>query len=274
MREEENMENKRVVAYIRTGSKDDDGAEQGLEILEFCEREHLELVRILLDIGASGLDTNRKGLNEMLRFLEDKKNDISSVIVTDFSKLSRDLHHSFLITERLLALQISIRNVKGDCISKSNITESYNNMYMAKSDRSAENIKAGIKRAKKEGFFPDKAPFGYRKEQSQGRPALVVDNEKSELVNCIFRLYLSDISITQLSLNIRSEELISLDHTEILKILRNPVYAGLIDSGGGNLIKGKHFPIVSESDFRIVQDLLKKEPTKRKTARVTPKKRN
>jgi len=103
MKQEQNIENRKVVAYIRTG-KDDNGEEQRQKITEFCEKENLELVRIISDIGVSGLDPNRKGLNEMLRFLEDKKNDVASVIVTDFSKLSMDMHHSPSITKMLLVI--------------------------------------------------------------------------------------------------------------------------------------------------------------------------
>lgn len=249
--------------------------------MEFCEKENLELVRIISDIGASGLDTNRKGLNEMLSFLEDKEDDLASVIVTDFSKLSRSMPHSLVINEFLLALIISIRNVTGGHISNI-IDPKMLSTYLGRSDdmergtpeNRSRRVREGIRQAKTQGIFPGKAPLGYRKEQREGRSILIIDGEKAELVNSIFRLYSAGISISQLSLKIRDEELISLNGLELRKILSNPVYAGFINTSGGNLVKGKHFPIVSEREYYGVQDLLTKEITTRKTARLTSKRKH
>jgi len=132
-------------------------------------------------------------------------------------------------------------------------------MLMAKPDRGSENIKAGIKYAKNEGFFLGKTPLGYRKEKSQGRSILIVDNEKVELVRSIFKLYLSSRQFEQVEAEIHRSGAKELNDIAIVKILKNPVYAGFVKASDGNLIRGKHAPIISEGEFQSVQKKLKKE---------------
>lgn len=94
---EEKINNKlqeRVVGeYIRVGSDNDDAIRYNInkqrEVLEdYCKKNNIQNRIEYIDIGKSGLDENRKALQQMINDIKERK--INEIIVTDISKLYRN----------------------------------------------------------------------------------------------------------------------------------------------------------------------------------------
>lgn len=273
MTDEKNKEKQRAVAYIRTSSKDDDGSNQRHKIMEYCERENLELVRIISDIGASGLDTKRRGMQEMLQFLASVKGQVTEVVVTDFSRISRNTDYSIFVAQELLSINVTIRNVAGNHISNIQdigmmsttlglLGDLISKMEQEKPDSHSQRTKEGFRLAKHHGYFPGKAPWGYiNTRDDKGKPTLVIDEDKARIIRLVYSKYLSGVPISQISIK-------GFNKKTLYNILQNVTYAGFVKTDKGNLIKGLHKPIISQEDYLIAQDRLKNEVIKRKQKRL------
>ena len=85
----------KVYGYKRVSTEEQvDGMSlynQELAIHTYAERNNLEIVEIFSDEGYSARTANRPALQEMLKTLSAKDNDIGGVIVYNLSRMSRDM---------------------------------------------------------------------------------------------------------------------------------------------------------------------------------------
>lgn len=84
---------KEVVGYLRTAI--DDPTEERLyqqkkEIIKYCEQQDCKLSKVFYDNGVPGSSFERKGWQEMKDYLARNKGKIDAVVLTDFSRMSRN----------------------------------------------------------------------------------------------------------------------------------------------------------------------------------------
>jgi len=136
-------------------------------------------------------------------------------------------------------------------------------------DRTRDKIWAARKRGKWLGSRP---PLGYRGDREAMR--LVVDQEEAEQVRRIFQLYVHLESATEVALELnalgwerkrtttRGGKVVGggpWDEKEVHKLLRNPVYLGLVDFRGERY-EGEHEAIIELVLFDEVQRALDVKP--------------
>ena len=106
------------------------------------------------------------------------------------------------------------------------------------------------------------APFGYlNAKETGGKGVLKIDESKAFIVKKIFRDYLSGIPRYLIS---EETKKLGFKHTgngAIARILRNPLYAGLVrvsptEKEPEKLVKGLHPPIISPQQYWRAQELL------------------
>jgi DNA invertase Pin-like site-specific DNA recombinase len=144
-------------------------------------------------------------------------------------------------------------------------------------------FRVGKVKSLREGCFLSMAPFGYRNVTVNKKPTLEVVPDEAEYVQTIYDMYCAGSGCTAIAnaLNaagVRSRLGNLFSRNSVFKILRNPVYTGMVYAGRtkhvrpgmkGNdkhlhipqpqenwiVVKGLHQPIITDEQFRQVQQI-------------------
>jgi hypothetical protein len=131
------------------------------------------------------------------------------------------------------------------------------------SDNLREEVLKGMNQKAEQGWFPGLAPFGYSNERKDDGKAIIVPNpEQASKVTWLFETFATErLTIDGLQDRARCEGIYYSDMTErfprntIYRILTNPFYVGRFKRHGIEY-QGKHEPIIPESLFNRVQQIL------------------
>lgn len=184
---------KQVVAYIRVSTDGQVGEDKfGLEsqrkqIVEYCEKNEMEIVKWFCDEGESGAK-ERAGFDEII-YGEVENPPYEAVVVAKSDRVARDIelyyYYKMMLRKKDIEL-ISVTEDFGRDGMFSGILEMFT-VLVAKMER--ENINkrtsGGRKiKAARGGYAGGKAPMGYRVEKG----CLVIDEEEAKVVRRIHEL--------------------------------------------------------------------------------------
>src|SRR5690606_10499462 len=141
-------------------------------------------------------------------------------------------------------------------------------------ERRALNVFYGMRRAKKEGRWMGTAPLGYvNKITEDKKKYIALHTEEAPLLRWAFEQILeNNFNTEQIWKMVRekSKQRPRFSKNNFWVALRNPLYCGKIfipafKDEESCFVKGQHEPLISESDFSDVQDIL--DGRKRNTAK-------
>jgi len=87
----------KVVGYVRSAVVNNPNTVQEENITKYCVDKQLDLVKVFYDIGASGLDVNRRGWLELKSFIATNNEKIKEVVVDSLDRIGRDM--AYVINE-------------------------------------------------------------------------------------------------------------------------------------------------------------------------------
>lgn len=186
----------RAGLYLRL-SKDDDLDGESLSIgtqrsilVDYCRENQIEIYKIYVDDGYTGMNFSRPGFQELLEDVE--IGNINMVITKDLSRLGRNYIMTGYYSEiffpskgvRYIALADQF-----DSLGKSNEIAPFKNILneMYARDISVKIKNAKHQRAKQGLFIGAQTPYGYCLQKESGR-RLIIDPEAAEVVRTIFSL--------------------------------------------------------------------------------------
>jgi len=120
IREEiKDITNKNIIGlYIRTNQRDEKDLQRDIQnqlitLNQYCDKNNLDNRILYVDIRRSGLDKNRIAFKEMLNDV--KREKIKTILVTDISKLSRDIKdiYDVFLSTKLIILNKIGKDTKG-----------------------------------------------------------------------------------------------------------------------------------------------------------------
>ena len=120
----------------------------------------------------------------------------------------------------------------------------------------------GMRLRAKEGFLTGPAPLGYCKRYINGKSEVVLDKENSHLIQLAFELVgLKGLTLRKALLVVSNQGLLSkrgsaLSYSSFQGMMTNPFYCGYIRFNG-ELLQGKHEPLISRELFGMVQGRLR-----------------
>lgn len=268
----------KVFGYVRVSTETQAEKGYGHEvqeegIREYCQNNNLKLVNIFYDLGISGTEIEREGLNDMIASFGD---EVKKVIVMNTSRLWRSDTVKVLVKRQL-------EKVKADVISIEQPTYSIytkdpndfliNGMMelLDQYERMSINLKLarGWKQKAKSGVKGcGNAPIGYKwKHDGVEKPIIVIDESQANIVRIIFNRYLGFKSLSKVKKYLDAEGFKTKQGNDfstmaINNILKNRFYLGEV-AHAKVVAKGQHEAIINPITFGKVQACLKRNNQKK-----------
>jgi site-specific DNA recombinase len=234
---------------------------------EFCERDGLRLEKVFTDEGHSGRTTDRPAFQKMMQFCREHKNKGLIVVVSDLSRLARNIEDQAATMTELARLKINLRSIDEPMLDSTaagrlsaNLLGVINQYH---SDSLSERVTYRMDAAIRAGRPISLAPLGYVNARNNGAAHLLQDPEKAPLVRKAFELmstgsYTKDDvlrMVTAMGLTSRSGA--RLAKQTFHQMMVNLTYKGWIKSRTRQVeVKGTHEPIVTEATFEAVQRVI------------------
>ena len=260
------MNHKKAIAYIRVSTTHQDVERQRIKFKEYCKNNNLQANEEIIDFGISGAKSDRPGYLR-LQALTGKDADI--LVVSELSRLSRQ--------EEILETINIIQNIVYNGLSlifldaPSKVYEAHSTLDITEliillvgAFRAAQDRKE-IKRKNQEG---KQALLSQNPNGSRPKKILIENEEEVANVKKIFQLALEGYSLGKIAKYFNNRNILFRGHfvtRQLLSVLvRNILYKGIrrrIHSfdrkDNPNIIENKITPIISESDFERVNQMLK-----------------
>jgi DNA invertase Pin-like site-specific DNA recombinase len=215
------------------------------------------------DGGYTGANIDRPAFQRLLADIDAKKIDV--VVVYKVDRLSRSLLDFAKVMDRFQAAGVAFVSVTQNFSTADAMGRLTLNMLMSFAEferemiaeRTRDKIAAARRRGKWTGGI---APLGYRVESSK----LVVVESEARVVRQVFAMYLEHRSLFVLMRELAARGWARRGarwtKDSLVRILRNPVYAGRIRHGE-QTHPGEHEAIVAVESFERVQDAMARAPS-------------
>lgn len=240
-----NISENRSVAYIRLSK--DDSANPSLSpqnqlsiIKDHATKLSEEISQVYEDINRTGSNTLREELNKLLE--DAKQNKFKKLFIKDWSRLARNIIIQETIINELSDLGIEIISCDGIIDKKARQVTGLTNEWFI--DQCREKQQQVHKLKLSQQIPCSRPPHGYR--MSKKLKKFVIHDEEAEDVRKIYDLRRQGISINKIAKEM------GMNVSKVFGILNNKTYLGY-NLYRGELIQGKHPPIISEELFEEVK---------------------
>ncbi len=229
------------------------------------------LADVFIDIASAKGDVSRREFERLIK--ECEAHNISVVLTKSISRFGRDTVETLSALNRLKAAGVRVifeqENLDTDEVDSNLMISVMESFAQAENESRSENIRMGLamKAANGTSGLYKRKLYGYSKNKDGD---LVIDNEQAKVVRDIFRWYLDGASVLGIINELSYAGIPSPTGKEtwskrsIEKILENEKYTGtvtLLDSATHEYefqMKECHSPIITENEFRAVQEEKKK----------------
>lgn len=269
---------KKGILYIRVST--DEQAEKGYSLadqeerlIRHCERNSIEPIAIYRE-DYSAKTLNRPSLTVLREYVKQNKHDIDQVIFVKWDRFSRNIRDSYYLIDEFKKMAVETCAIEQPL--DLNVPESKIMLaiYVAtpevENDRRSMNTTRGMRRAKKSGRWMATAPIGYKNARDENNKPIIVPDKNAALIAQSFR----DLSLGVLKIEEVRRKMNGLglkcSRSNFNNLVRNPVYMGKIfvqatSDEPEEIVKGLHEPIIAESLFWKVQEVLNERKPKTTT---------
>lgn len=261
----------RAVIYTRVSTAEQAEKKKSLEQQEeqcrdFATKRDLETVKVFREEGESAKTAERTKLLEMLAYCKEHKDRVKYVIVWKVDRFARRAEDHLAMRAVLAKMGIQLLSAT-EPIENNNTGKLMETILAGfaefdngvRSERSANGMKARLL----EGGWVHQAPIGYKNiKDPLGRPTLATDEMggrvRSFLIEFKKGIYTQKQAVgLAKQYQIKSKNGRELSANGTYKMLRNPVYAGLIESTMlEQPVKGLHDPLISRDDHYAIRGIL------------------
>lgn len=236
---------------------------------EYCRRNDIAVSGVFVDDGFSAKNFERPSWKNLLRSLRANYREVDFVVVMKFDRLIRNAAEGLATIEKL-ERRYNIRVVSiQETISIDPNSPFYFKMradMLVNADFErrviSERSKYGVWRAKMEGRFLGRAPYGYRNERdADGRPIIVVDEEQADVVQWIFQQYAAGVSVATIRRGAQKRGFQLSGKMAVERIVGKSVYKGIIEvpafrENAARSVSGVHEAIIDPDIWETANDRL------------------
>ena len=255
------MKKAQVGCYVRVSTQEQ--AEHGYSIEEqiertskYCKAMGWDVYRTYTDAGYTGSNTDRPGLQQMIKDIKQKKLD--KVLVYKLDRLSRSQRDTLeLIEDIFLANGADFVSMSENFDTSSPFGRAVIGILAVFAQLEREQIKermsmGRLARAKNGRYIGSRAPIGYNLTEK----GLTPDIYEKSLVQQVFGMYMNGIAPKRIVEYLNNAGLThkygSWNDRTIRNILENRTYIGEVDLNGERY-SGEHEPIIERDLFEQVQ---------------------
>jgi site-specific DNA recombinase len=256
--------------YVRVST--DEQADKGYsqrnqeELLRrYCELNAITVRKVIFE-DHSAKTFVRPAWSTFLNYLYKHKGETDLVLFTKWDRFSRNAADAYQMINTLRRLGIEPQAIEQPLDLSIPENKMMLTFYLAapevENDRRALNVTQGMRRAKKEGRWMGCAPVGYtNRVREDGRKYIAPNAPASTLMQWVFEeLARGDFNTEQIWKEARMKGL-KCSKNNFWVAIRNPVYCGKIfvpkyKGEESRFVTGQHEPIISESLFYEVQEVL------------------
>ena len=272
---------KRAIRYLRfsqLGQSNGSIERQELYTDQWIKFNNVELVDTFIDRGKSAKTFDRPDFIKLQEFISKHFKSVDYLLVDQLDRFSRDAGEAMSMV-KLLQKKYNIQvvsvteGITFDYDTPGSFFRAGLQLLLAEEDNINRSIKVkgGIYTAKaKEGRFVYKdAPYGYRKEGERKDRRLVIEEPEAKIIRFIYEGYLRNIPLYLIKEKAKLLGFPVRGSMAIVRVLENPVYAGLLKvkaykEYAGGLFNGIHEPIIDLTTWKMVQEKIKR-PEKTRT---------
>lgn len=256
--------------YVRVST--DEQADRGYSqrnqeemLVKYCEINTIEIRNIIYE-DHSAKTFNRPQWKKLLINLKKFKNKSDLVLFTKWDRFSRNAGDAYQMISILRKFGVEPQAIEQPL----DLAIPENKMMLAfylaapevENDRRALNTFHGMRRARKEGRYMGLAPSGYvNKITEDGKKYIAFDEPEASIIKWAFNEISKGIFNTeQVFLQAKKKGLKS-SKNNFWRLIRNPLYCGKIlipkyKDEEKHFVIGTHEPLVSQTLFYLVQDVL------------------
>jgi site-specific DNA recombinase len=243
----------RAIGYFRE-SKRRTLAEQSEAFIAFCHENGFEAAATFLD---SDRNHDSPGFRQLLDFARQQgPQGFLLVVVPDLATLGDGPTDAARRYFQLSSLNLPIISIQTGADLSAEFLEAWTKLRA--NGGLGDRVKAAMRKKAVKGEALGRPPYGYKVGPKR---RLVVVPEEGSVVRYIFRLYLKDgLGIRRIARRLNEEDLRTRrgglwSMVTVRDILRNRAYVGTY-SRFGVRVPASHAPLISQEDFRRVQERL------------------
>lgn len=225
----------------------------------YASAKSLSDIRIYNDGGYSGSNMDRPALTKLLHDVQN--NEIDTILIYKLDRLSRSQKDTlYLIEEKFLKNDVPLISLSESFDTSTPFGRAMVGMLSVFAQLERENIKErmimGREQRLKKGLWHGAGGGSGRVAGYDYKDGKLVINEYEALfVRRMFQLYVEGEGYFNIYKKLSKEMPgVIKEPSNISKLLKNPVYIGMIDYNG-EIYKGIHEPIIDEHTFNTVQKL-------------------
>ncbi len=272
----------RAIIYTRVST--DEQAEKGYSLRDqkqrlekYCLAHKIEIIKHFED-DHSAKTFNRPEFNKLLEYLHKNKGHVTKLLIVKWDRFSRNMEASLNMISKLMKLNVTVEAIEQPL--DENVPENLlmKAFYLAapqvENARRSLNTTNGMRRALLEGRYVSTAPYGFKNARDEMNKPIIKHSSLAPLIKKAFELiYSGTWQIEPLRKTLYNEGL-KVSRSNFYSLLRNPIYCGKIRIKAfrdepQQIVQGIHEPIVSETLFYGVQDILNgKKKSKHKYSSV------
>lgn len=260
---------KKAIIYKRVST--DEQAEKGYslqaqesKLVEYCRKNGIEVVKLFTDDFSAKTGFDRPGFNALNEFIgNNKKENIDLILVTQWTRFSRNLVDALVEIERLKKIRVQVNAIEqwvDTTVAESlYLLSTYLSTANVENLRLSERTKTGMRQAQKQGRWLWKAPYGYMNDIVN--KLIVPDERYSDIIKYAFQTFITGVySAEEVWMRVRERGLPISKH-QFYDMLRNPFYAGKIKIDAWKeepeqIVEGLHEALVSEETIKMAQAIL------------------
>ena len=260
---------KRAIIYTRvsTDEQADKGYSLGYQeerLKKYCDINNIAVVAHYQD-DHSAKTFERPEFIRLLTFCKKNPGDVDLLLFINWSRFSRNAGDSYGMIKQLNKLGVEPHAIEQPL----DLTIPENKMMLAfylaapevENDRRAANVIMGIYRARKEGRYTSKAPIGYKNIRDLLGKATIAPDAQAPLIIEAFEEYAKGIYHVEEVRDLMKQRGLKVGHSMFSILLKHQIYIGRVfvpayKDEPAHFVKGLHEPLISETLFNKVQQLL------------------
>ncbi len=271
--------------YIRVST--DEQAEKGYslrsqqEVLKrHCEHHNIKVREVFIE-DYSAKTFNRPEWKKLLIYQRRNKGKADLLLFTKWDRFSRNAGDAYMMINKLRSLGIEPQAIEQPldlAVPENKIMLAF---YLAapevENDRRGLNTKVGMRQAKKEGRWMGKAPIGYiNRVRDDGKRYIALKEPEASIMKWVFDQLAEGIYSGEQILKAMREKGIECSKNNFYNTIKNPGYCGKIrlakfEDEEARLVQALHEPLITESQFYTVQEVIENRKPKLGTPIATPK---